>query len=79
MPVPLPMWPSTFAAPSRPLTLPTAAPRVPRRRWMIVDRNVHREVGENEYLASLASCERVEVASYPGDDAVISFCYRGQS
>jgi hypothetical protein len=48
----------------------------PRRRWLIVDENLRREVAEREYVAALASCDRVEVAHFTHEDVITHVCYR---
>jgi hypothetical protein len=80
MPLSMPMWPPVFAAVSqRDVPVATASPIPLRRRWMIVDETVRREVSEAEYRAALASCNRVEVAHYPNEDVVTHLCYRARS
>ncbi len=78
----MPMWPPIFitAAPAH-VARPTPAPTPPpiRRRWMIVEDNVRREVEEREYGAALASCNGVEVARYPHEEVITHLCYRTKS
>jgi hypothetical protein len=62
MPFSMPMWPlllATAVGAGSPKGAPTAIPV--RRRWVIVDESVRREVDESEYRAVLGSCSRVEV------------------
>jgi len=78
----MPMWPPIFitAAPARaahPKPAPTPLPV--RRRWMIVEDNVRREVEEREYRDALASCNQVEVAHYPHEEVITHLCYRTKS
>ncbi len=81
MPLSMPMWPPIFAAAAtpRPSPAPTGPPATVRRRWMIVDDTVRREVDEAEYRSALASCSRVEVARYPHEDIITHLCYRTPS
>jgi hypothetical protein len=80
MPLSMPMWPPVFTAmTTRTQPVPTASPTPLRRRWMIVDDNVRREVDEAEYRDALASCDRIEVAHYPHEDVVTHLCYRTPS
>lgn len=80
MPLPMPMWPPTSAnPPARVTARPAPAAIAIRRRWMIVDQSIRREVQEAEYRAALASCERIEVAHYPDEDVVTYLCFRAKS
>lgn len=81
MPLSMPMWPPVFtiAAARQPESAVSASPLPLRRRWMIVDETVRREVSEAEYRAALESCDRVEVAHYPQEDIVTHLCYRAHS
>jgi hypothetical protein len=63
MPLSMPMWPAVSM----------------RRRWMIVDDTVRREVTQAEYRAALQSSSRVEVAHFPHEDVLTHFCYRVRS
>jgi hypothetical protein len=72
MPFPMPMWPLRLgSAATRALV---AGPL--RRRWIIVEDAVRREVDETEYRSALASCNRIEVARDPHADVVTSLCFR---
>jgi len=76
----MPMWPPVFAAATtRANPGGTATPLPVRRRWLIIDDTVRREVDETEYRDALASCDRVEVAHYPHEDVVTHLCYRARS
>jgi hypothetical protein len=74
----MPMWPPIFtAAPAQPAATATPlATAAARRRWLIVDENLRREVDEREYTAALGSCDRVEVVHYPHEDVITHMCYR---
>jgi hypothetical protein len=74
MPLSMPMWPLMFGAPVH--ALPAAAAAPGRRRWVIVDASVRREVDETEYAAALASCGRVEQDRDPHDGIVTHVGYR---
>jgi hypothetical protein len=81
----MPMWPPVFtvAVTHAPVPWASASPSAlliaVRRRWMIVDDTVRREVTQAEYQAALESCSRVEVAHFPREDVLTHFCYRGRS
>jgi hypothetical protein len=80
MPLSMPMWPPVFAVGTpRAITAAAPSPAPLRRRWMIVDETVRREVSESEYRSALASCDRVEAAHYPHEDVVTHLCYRSRS
>jgi hypothetical protein len=71
MPLSMPMWPPVFAVTAPRAVTPASASPIPlRRRLMIIDETVRREVSEAEYRAALESCSRVEVAHYPSEDVV---------
>ncbi len=77
MPLAMPMWPPTFSAGPAPApATPAPVSAAPRRRWLIVDENLRREVAEREYVAALASCDRVEVAHFTHEDVITHVCYR---
>jgi hypothetical protein len=75
------MWPGIFTtAAARATAAPaTAGSPALRRRWMIVEGSIRREVSEIEYRSALASCDRIEVARYPNEDVVTHLCYRTRS
>ena len=64
MPFSMPMWPELLGT-AMPAGKRDAAATALRRRWVIVDETVRREVDESEYRAALASCSRVEVTRDP--------------
>ncbi len=81
----MPMWPPVFtmAVAREPAPGASASPSAihlpKRRRWMIVDDTVRREVTQAEYQAALESCSRVEVAHFPRENVLTHFCYREHS
>lgn len=79
MPLAMPMWPPIFtAAPAHPAVAATPLAAAARRRWLIVDENLRREVDEREYTAALGSCDQVEVVHYPHEDVITHMCYRAK-
>ena len=73
MPFSMPMWPLLLGTVAARPNIATDGPV--RRRWIIVDETVRREVDEGEYRAALGSCSRVEVTR-DGQAAVVTTGYR---
>jgi hypothetical protein len=77
MPFSMPMWPLVLRTAVTQAVPPETASGSPvRRRWLIVDETVRREVDESEFQAALLSCSRVEMIRDPNDDVVTTLCCR---